>query len=335
MHRQTGIGVALLLTWQSAGASAQDPVAAAANFERGVKEMKAGNFVVACPALAESDRLEPRPGTLFALAECEARWGRLATATAHYQDYTTRVSRLPAADQEAHRERVAIAATRVADLEPRIPKLTLVLPPDAPPGTEVRRDDVVLGAPSLGTPLAIDPGTHELATRAPGGTPHQQTVELQPGESKTVELVVNPAPAPPPPPIVRAIPIAPAVAQLPPPRPNDRRTAGFVVGGVGLAGITAGVVAGALVLGEKSAVDRDCGPDGACRGNGLAEATTLQTTAQVSNVTFGVGGALLVAGAILVLTAPSTPPATKSAMVVRWLVSAGPGSAALGLGGAW
>jgi len=42
--------------------------------------MEAGNYAAGCPALAESQRLDPRAGTLFTLSQCEVQWGRVATA---------------------------------------------------------------------------------------------------------------------------------------------------------------------------------------------------------------------------------------------------------------
>src|SRR5690242_9942096 len=71
-----------------------DEVTAAAQFDRGLAEMKAGHYDIACPALAESQRLDPRPGTLFTLAECESRAGRIATAVAHYEDYLARFAKM-------------------------------------------------------------------------------------------------------------------------------------------------------------------------------------------------------------------------------------------------
>jgi hypothetical protein len=52
--------------------AAQDAKAAAkALFDRGIDERDAHRYESACPALAESYELDPRPGTLLYLAECE------------------------------------------------------------------------------------------------------------------------------------------------------------------------------------------------------------------------------------------------------------------------
>jgi hypothetical protein len=57
-------------------ASAQDAAAAGALFDKGVADMQAGHYSSGCPAIEESQELDPHPGTLFTLAECQAKWGR-------------------------------------------------------------------------------------------------------------------------------------------------------------------------------------------------------------------------------------------------------------------
>jgi hypothetical protein len=329
MRRCTRVA-AWMAFWASCSgeAIAGDPALAEEHFQRGVKEMKAGNYQVACPALAESERLEPRPGTLFALADCEAQWGKVATAVTHFKDYLTRVSQLTGAARAPHRERVRLANARLKDLAEKVPQLTLVAPRDAPSGLEVRRDDVVLGAPSLGVPLPIDPGRHVVTTQAPGGKVHEMAVELAPGEKKTVELVVLEA----------SQALAPA-AQTPDtqsqsePAPSSRGTIGLVIGGVGLAGIAVGAVAGVLALGHKSTVDDKC-PDALCSGDGLDDVDALETTAMVSNIGFIAGGALLVGGAVLFFTAPSSS-AKAEATGWRWTSTVGPRRAMVGVGRSW
>ena len=60
-------------------AAAQDESPAETLFNQGLEAMEAGNYEKGCPAIAESQRLDPRPGTVFTLAECEAKRGRIAS----------------------------------------------------------------------------------------------------------------------------------------------------------------------------------------------------------------------------------------------------------------
>ena len=60
---------------------------AEAQFKDGVAAMRRRDFDEGCPMIARSFELDPRPGTSYALAECEAQWGRLATAVAHFKQF--------------------------------------------------------------------------------------------------------------------------------------------------------------------------------------------------------------------------------------------------------
>jgi hypothetical protein len=78
------------------------------------------------------------------------------------------------------------------------------------------------------------------------------------------------------------------------------RTAGFVLGGIGVAGIATGAVTGILALGRASTVKSHC-PGDACDPQGLDAASQGKWLAPTSTVAFVAGGAFLAAGAYLVL----------------------------------
>jgi hypothetical protein len=92
-----------------------------------------------------------------------------------------------------------------------------------------------------------------------------------------------------------------------------------VAGGVGIAGVLVGTVAGILVFSKKSTVEDECvGLD--CSPKGVEAASSGKTLAMVSNVGFGVGVAGLAVGAILLLTGSSSEAAKVGAVHVRpWL----------------
>jgi hypothetical protein len=291
------LGVCLL----ASNAVAQDTAAAGALFDKGVTEMELGHFDVGCPALDESQRIEPRAGTLFASAECQARWGKVAGAVARYQDYIGLVSRLPPDQQSRHRDRVTTASDQLAKLKPAVPTLTIVLSANSPAGTIVRRNGVELKGAALGLPLPIDPGEHVLSAQAPGGQEKTVTVTAALNQQQRVELE---APASP----VVAAPTAHGDAS--PASASERalessqRTWAYAVGGVGIVGIVVGSTTGALVLGKKSTAKEHCS-GGACRDQeGVDAGKSGKALATVSTIGFGVGVAGLAAGVILLLTAP-------------------------------
>ncbi|WP_438022990.1 hypothetical protein [Sorangium sp. So ce233] len=339
-RRSTPLLVVLGSLSLSAPAGAQDVAAAEELFNRGLADMEAGRYETGCKALAESEQLDPQPGTLFTLAMCEARWGRVATAVTQLGNYLAWVDRMTPALRARQGERPKAARAERDRLSPRVPRLALSLPASAPAGTVVKRNGNTLGAAALGVALPVDPGEHRLSTQAPGGPVWEQTITLAEGETRTLTLEINEAPTsdapaqPPPTPTPPALeaatqpttpdtPAAPDASTT----PGGRRTAAYVAGGVGAAGIVLGGIMGALVLGKKAAVDEHCGSaigasdEKACDATGVDAASSGNTMALISTIGFGVGLAGLGAAAVLYWTEPKPAgPATGAAP--RW-VSAG------------
>ena len=281
-------------------ASAQDPAAAASLFETGLSAMQDGRYSEGCPALEESYRLEPLPGVLFTSAECHAKWGKFATAVARYQDYLTVFERLPPTQVVKQRNRNQVAERQIRALSAKVPQLTLILPPSAPANTTVKRDGVVLGAPSLGIALPVDPGEHVLVTEVSGAT-REQRVTLTEGEQQRVVLEV---------PVAAAAPevVLPTTAPSPAhPRTESHSRAPtpwfWVAGGVGVAGVATGAVCGALVFAKKSDISGNCRRY-ACNSEGKQAADSAKTLAAVSTVGFAVGAAGVAVASVLLLTAP-------------------------------
>src|SRR6185369_9862964 len=114
--------VGLAFATGPAAAAAPDP--AETLFNRGVAQMEAGAYEDACPAIEQSYKLDPRPGTLFALADCEAKRGRLATAVTRYDDYIALYATLPADKKSKQGNREKLAREQRALLGPLVPELT-------------------------------------------------------------------------------------------------------------------------------------------------------------------------------------------------------------------
>jgi len=130
--------------------------------------------------------------------------------------------------------------------------------------------------------------------------------------------------------VVKPGPPAPKPARLPPtprkthaterPAPNLQRTAGFVIGGAGLAALITSAVTGALVLDRKQTVERECG-GGLCSDAGMRAADTGQKLAAVSTIAFTVGLAGVASGAYLVVSSPQTPARSGSAFALRLVIA--------------
>lgn len=285
---------------ESSLAHAQNPAAAEALFEQARAAMAAGSYEIACARFRDSDKLDPAVGTRFNLADCEERRGRLATAWSLFRGV---LSELATDD-----DRRPIAEQRAKQLEPRLPKVTLLRLPETPRDIRVRVDGIELGEGSFGVPLPMDPGSHELSLLTPDSeTP--QTVSFSLKEGVHSELPLRLAGDGP-------------VRRASDPAPGDsagaasgsRRRWAYIAAGVGLGGVALGTVAGIVTLNKKSTADANCSNSREkCNAAGVEANESGKTYAALSGVGFGVGVVGLAVGSYLWLTSsahPSSPPAT-------------------------
>lgn len=317
-------------------ANAQDVAAAEALFNRGLADMKAGRYEVGCGAIAESQRIDPRPGTLFSLATCEEEWGHVATAMTRYGDYLAMYEQLPAARKGAQGRRPSVAADKRTKLAPQVPELKLTMPPGAPQGIVVKRNGVSVAGASLGVSLPIDPGTYVLSTQVPGGPVWERTVSITKGEKLSVALEMT---SPPAAPVTASTPASP-----PPSGTSGRRLAAYILGGSGAASLVVGGVMGGLALGAKATAKGHCG-DGiglkdpsACDQTGLDAVGNARTFALGSTIGLVSGAVLTGAGAVLFFTEPKSPRSSIEAhapRITRAGVSITPWGAALGAQGSF
>jgi hypothetical protein len=305
-----------------AAAQTDDKVSAEALFRAGREALTKGDHATACQRFEESNRLEPAVGTVFNIANCREKLGQLASAWQRYQEA---VQKLPSGD-----DRIKIASQRAAALEPRLPRLTLSLPPDAPPGTVIVKDGTELGSGSLGVPLPVDPGEHTLTVRAPGHQDERSQITLAEAENRELTLKLGEPKS--------NLPEAReglSIGVVPPPtdtRGQDsgssgQRTLGYAVGAVGVVGLAVSLGTGAMVLSKKSTVEDEC-VNKQCTDEGLEAGDSGRTLSTISTVSFVAGLVGVGTGLVLVLTSDDTSGATTS-------VSAAPlqGGAAFRLGG--
>jgi hypothetical protein len=284
--------------------------AAEALFEEGRTLVLQKRFAEACPKLAESLRLDPGTGTHLWLADCYEKSGQTASAWAEFREAAATAS-------QRHDPRAAVAQKRADQLEARLTKLVIVVPPEAElPGLEIRRDGLLVPATVLRIPIPVDPGVHAVAAIAPQHQSWSTTVQLpvDPGVVSLNIPTLEPQPAVAPP-AATPEPV-PSVAT---PVQSDRRDSGeqhtrgqawrvtgVVVGAVGLAGLAFGAYAGLhakSVYGDATSSGH-CLPDNECDPAGKQERSSAFGWATVSTVSVGVGVAAAAAGAIVFFTAP-------------------------------
>jgi hypothetical protein len=301
--------------------------------------MTAGRYGKGCPAIAESLRLDPRPGTLFTLALCEDKWGHVLSAVTHYEEYLALYAGLPAEKKAKQGERPKVARAQVDSLRPQIPEVTVTLPRGTPRGTLVKRDGDPLPPAALGAPIRVDPGAVTFTTQTPGGPVRELRLTIGKGEKKTVALQVDlPTLAP----IDQPPPAAPPEDAPPPRATSAQRKAAYAFGAVGIGGLALGAILGGLALGRKGTLDAHCGaaigaPDAKCDPVGMDAAPRAKAFAAAGTV--GVLAGVAALGTGVVLFATDRPPASPEAGALgRWVTSeiliAGTG-ATLSLRGTW
>ena len=305
---------AALLAPARALAEPRDATAASALFQAGRQAMDAKDFASACPKFAESYRLDPAVGTLLNLANCEEKVGRLADASTHFRSV---LEQLPPKD-----DRAPIATTHLAAIAPRLAHLTLVVEPDQPAGIEVTRDDVPLGAAALGVAIDVNAGDHDVVVTAPGRDAARTHLTLKEGERRELALHAGAAAGS----STSAGSDAPRTGSS----AGTRRTLGFVIGGVGIAGLGAGAITGILTLGKASTVKdpAHCTAALRCDPTGVDAARAGQTLAVVSTATLLAGAAAAATGVVLIFTSRTQAPETAGFMV-------SPSGAGLQIGRAW
>jgi hypothetical protein len=311
--------VLLLAPSARAQAPATDKVAAEALFEDGRRLVAAGSFAEACPKFADSERLDPSPGTLLNLASCYEKLGRSATAWAAYREAAS------AASAAGRTEYVATAQRHAEALAPTLARLTVTVAQPVE-GMQITRDGVRVERAEWGVPIPIDPGAHNMEATAPGHKSWASAVDV-PKDGLQVALAVpalEALPGQPPPPIVAPVvpppqpPAAPAVPERAEGGGNGQRILGIIVAGVGVVGLGVG---GAFALSAKSQYNTslgNCEPSNpnACNGTGVSQRNDARSAGNIASVAVSVGAAALAGGAVIWLTAPhGGQPASSSARI--------------------
>jgi hypothetical protein len=300
-----------------------DAAAAQAMFYEARQLMKANKFGLACPKLEESLRLDYGIGTEFNLADCHEKVGKIASAWSGF------LSVASAAHTAHQTDREKVARDRAKALEPRLPKLTIEVPPGAPAGLEVKRDGVVVGQAGWNTAVPVDPGAHDITATAPGKIAWHGNLSI--AEQKTAKITVPRLEDQP----VAAAPVAGATTATktvaPPPgeatstttitsfpepivenRGQTQRTIGWIVGGVGVASLGVGAGFGINSLAQRARANDHCNSNNICDAQGVKARDSAITSGDVSTITTIAGAGALLGGIVLVLTAPKTPSREKA-----------------------
>jgi hypothetical protein len=317
-HRLLFLLAPFLCLWSlSAQGQETDREDAQLLFDEGLRYMLEGDLKMGCALIKRSLDVEPKPGTIFTLAECYARAGKVASAVQYYDEFLNVQSRLPAEEREKQRARAEVSQNERSRLVKQVPWITVILPEGAPEGVVVTMDDEPFPSTLFGVAIAVDPGKHWFTARIPGGPLARSDIEVRPATRRTHVLDLHQTPGD-----------GNDTFDMGDEATDTADTPGrspwvYVLGGIGIAGLATGAVTGALLLRDRSTILAHCDqqrPDGtvACDTQEAVDAArrAQNTLAPITTVALGVGAGALVAATILwFVDAPSAPGSERNLAV--------------------
>jgi hypothetical protein len=277
-------------------------------FQDGKSLMAEGKVSEACPKLAESNRIDPGAGTLTALALCHRAEGRTASAWSEFREV------ISLARRDGRKDREQVAQDNIAELEPKLSRLKVIVDPNAEAQhVEVRVDDLVYTPATFGQALPTDPGMRRIKASATGKKPFEMTVIV--GTEKDEKSIT-----------IHALEDDPRYqAAMADRSQNDhgptsatssssQKYIGYGLAGLGVVAVGIGTVFGLSAISKNKDSDSLC-PNTTCSNQqGVTAADDARSAATVANIAVIGGAALIVGGLVLVLTSPSKASAAAAAL---------------------
>ncbi|MBL8604567.1 MAG: hypothetical protein JNK72_21755 [Myxococcales bacterium] len=308
MNRRPLSPVVALALMLSGKAFAQSTDLPRQQFASGRALYDAHSFPASLEAFRASQSALPSPNTLLYIARCLRELGRSAEAWEAFQE-AARDAQARSGAEPRYARTAEAAQTEGAALTGRVAFVVLD-GQGAPPNTATALNGRQVDPARFGALVAVEPGTFTVTASAPGFQPFVASQSVVPGQQARVSVSLSPLGAGPA--------IAPMVTVLPADAPSALptrqgpvvmqrasspwRVVGAVSMGLGAALGIVGAVTGLRARGIEEDLVRAC-PDGCAPTYAnrrlVDEGNTLVT---VTNVSWGVGGAALVLGAIAFFT---------------------------------
>jgi tetratricopeptide (TPR) repeat protein len=265
-------------------------------FKKGRELLKQGNFIDACDEFSKSQRLDPANGTLFNIAQCSEKIGRLATAASAYRELIKK---------DTNPERLELSRKGLADIEKRIPKIIAKI--DNPPKNIIITLDSKSGSAAIlpNEPVEANFGEYTLVARAKGYTEMISKFRIgEEGSTKTVEVTLLPGAS------NSDIIKKPGERSTDKPPRNTRKLLGIGLTAVGGATLVTGGVFGVMARSKWNEAKDACGGATCDSQMALDAANALSDQARSKatlSTIFVISGALVAgAGIALWVTAPTS-----------------------------
>lgn len=301
---------------------------AAMHFNAGVRAFEERRFADAALEFESAYGLSPAWVVLYNLGSVYAALGRPVDSVDAFERYLadggSKIDdvRRREVETEIARQRAKIA---VVELSVNAAK------------AEIRVDSRLAGYSPLPQPLRLTEGAHVVEVRLEGGSPERRELVLRGGQRTvlTFALFAERAPAP-----VRARAVEPAP---PPSAPapatshvvtssngTAQRIVGYSVGGLGLVGVGVGIAI--CAKGQSKHLDAVDVANAGDRPRAEAMESAAEHQKNLGYATIGIGGAAVLGGLVLLVTAPSGTSTHSVSAPVFW---ASPSAGGLGWKGTW
>ncbi len=324
MRTSVALGVMVALV----GTASADK--ADALFKKAKKLLAEKKYADACSTFEEVHELDPAIGAKLSVGKCYEEWGRLALA---YRWYTDAEAMATAAKDDRAGKIHAV----VEELDTNVPRVTLKVLDGADPAVidTLTLDGKRVDPATLGIEQRVDPGPHAIEFVV-DGQKKKKMVPVERGGSSEITLDIpkgtgkgwrgrsgvkgdrDPT----------------SVVEGPPVPGRTQRIAGLVIGASGVVAIA---VAGGITLSARGnyqdALKAHCmGSSSMCDPAGLTATHDARHTANIATVITLIGGAAVIGGVVLYLTAPKAGSKAEHALYVSPVVGEGGASVVLGGG---
>lgn len=177
----------------SANAQVRDAseTAALRQFEEGVKLYEGGQFERALIAFTGSQQLLSSPNTRLYMARCFRALGKTASAYTSYKRSAREASdRLQSTGEKRYTATRDAATAELAEIEPKVSRLTLAVPSDVPLDFKLLLDGGEIPRGAWGTALEVDPGPHDVRAVARRHTAFEKQLTIAEAEQARVEIAL-------------------------------------------------------------------------------------------------------------------------------------------------
>ena len=309
------------------------------HYEKGLAAFDDERFQEAADEFEAAYRSSPAFAVLYNIGRVNVALGRSVEAVQAFEMYLAQGAEAVPPDR---RKEVA------AEIERQRARIGAVNIRTVPAFAEVRVDGKLVGKTPLAEPVLVTAGTHTIEALVSGYTPQVRELKVEGLARIELDLRLDPVSGP------DAVakpekPTAPATAPSAPPpvtpvptsdrevSSNPMRTWGYVVAVAGLVGGAAGgVVAATGVNAANDAKNRAANAAAPSDSSAYAQASSdfnnAKDQVQLGWTIAGIGGGVLLAGALLVVISPDHKTGAGLSSIVPWVAA---NSGGVGVSGVW